>query len=258
MRVQVTGLERVDLKKYIRRNHPGLKITATNPEVIICYGGDGTLLYAERHYPGKVKVMIRKSQVCDNCVAETKEKILTELEKRNYSVYKHNLLEATCGRRKIYGLNDILVGHERMNSALRFNVYLNGVQYGHEVLGDGILVSTPFGSTGYYQSITRSNFQEGLGIAFSNSVNVTDNLVVNNNTRIKIEITRGPGMLVQDNAKEMIDLEAGNVVNIRRSKKFARLAMIKGRGRKYNIGMSQNRVPLGYCQICGKEFTDYA
>lgn len=257
MRVQVTGLERADLKKYIRKNHPGLKITSKNPEAIICYGGDGTLLYAERHFPHKVKVMIRKSQVCDKCVAETKQRILTELEKKNFSIFKHNLLEARLKNKKLFGLNDILVGHDQMNSALRFKVYLDEVQYGHEILGDGILVSTPFGSTGYYQSITRSNFQEGLGIAFSNSVNVTDNLVVKNRTKIKIEISRGPGMLVQDNAKETIKLEAGDVIHIYRSKKYARLAQIKGRGKKYNIGMSQNRVPLGYCQVCGKEFTEY-
>ena len=257
MRVQVTGLERSELRKYIRKNHPGLKITKDNPEVIICYGGDGTLLYAERHFPRKVKVMIRKSQVCEKCVAETKEKILTELEKRNYTIFKHNLLEAKVKNNKIFGLNDILVGHEQMNSALRFKVYLNEVQYGHEVLGDGMLVSTPFGSTGYYQSITRSNFQEGLGIAFSNTVNVIGNLVVKNNTKMKVEITRGPGILVQDNAKKFVKVETGDTINIYRSKRYARLAMIKGRGKKYNIGMSQNRVPLGYCQVCGKEFTDY-
>ncbi|MFH1536738.1 MAG: hypothetical protein ABID45_01995 [Patescibacteria group bacterium] len=256
MRIQIVGLEKKELASYIRKNHPKLKIT-NNPEVILCYGGDGTLLYAERHFPKKIKVMIRKSQICSKCLNETRENILQELEKKNFKIIQQHLLEAAVKKNKVYGLNDILIAHEKINTALRFKISLDGIQYGHEILGDGVLISTPFGSTGYYQSITRSNFQRGIGIAFNNTVNFIGHLVIKEKTIIKIEITRGPGLVFPDNAKKSIKVETGDIIKISRSTKFANLANFKGKNRKYNIGMSQNRVPLGLCQICAKGYTEY-
>lgn len=258
MKIDVTGLQREELVKYIKKNHPNLVITKKNPKAIICYGGDGTLLYAERHYPGKLKVMIRKSQVCNKCLNQTKHNILQALEKNQFKEHKHYLLEARIGNKRIYGLNDILVAHEKMNTALRFKIYLNDIQYGHEILGDGVLVSTPFGSTGYYQSITRSNFQEGLGIAFNNSVNVLGHLVVKDKNIIKIKVTRGPACIFPDNVKKSVMAETGKKITIQKSKRYSKLAIFRGRAAKFNISTSQNRVPLGYCQVCAKEYTDYA
>lgn len=258
MKIDVVGLERDELVNYIKKNHPALEITKKNPKIIISYGGDGTLLYAERNYPGKLKVMIRKSQVCSKCLNETKHNILSALEHQKFKEHKHFLLEARVGNKRIYGLNDILVAHEKMNTALRFKIYLNDVQYGQEVLGDGVLISTPFGSTGYYQSITRSNFQEGLGIAFNNSVNVLGHLVVKEKNIITVKITRGPACIFPDNAKKSVVAETGKKITIQKSKRYSKLAIFSGSSAKFNISTSQNRVPLGYCQVCAKEYTDYA
>ena len=166
-------------------------------------------------------------------------------------------MEAEVKRKKVYGLNDILIAHETINTALRFKISLDGIQYGHEILGDGVLISTPFGSTGYYQSITRSNFQKGIGIAFNNTVNFIGHLVIKEKTNIKIEVTRGPGLVAPDNSKKAIRINTGDIIKVNRSDKFANLAHFKGKNRKYNIGMSQNRVPLGLCQICAKGYTEY-
>ena len=37
-----------------------------------------------------------------------------------------------------------------------------------KVIGDGLLVATPFGSSGYYRSITGGLFESGIGVAFNN------------------------------------------------------------------------------------------
>lgn len=37
-----------------------------------------------------------------------------------------------------------------------------------KVIGDGLLVATPFGSSGYYRSITGGVFEIGVGVAFNN------------------------------------------------------------------------------------------
>lgn len=253
MKVIVAGLQRADLVKHIRKQYPTLRIVRTQPDFILCYGGDGTLLYAERVYPGVPKVMIRHSRVCHNCARMTRDTILTMLTTGKYELIEHPLIEAKVRGKIIYGLNDIIIGHATINTSVRYNVYLDDAQYGGEYLGDGVIVATPLGSTGYYQSITHSTFQEGLGIAFNNTVNNIGHLVVASNTEVKVKVNRGPALVVADNAKVFHNLDKGQTTVIRQSHRSTYIAYFKGKHyRQYNIGVGENRVPLGYCQICSK------
>lgn len=254
MRVIVTGLQKSTLEKVIRKKYPAIKLVRSRPDFILCYGGDGTLLYAERKFSGIPKVMIRHSRVCNNCARLTRDKILEKLTAGKYELVEHPLLEASAKGKKIYGLNDIIVGHATINTSVRYNVYLNGAQYGGEYLGDGVIVATALGSTGYYQSVTHSTFQSGLGIAFNNTVNNIGHLVVSGQAEIKVKVNRGPALVVADNAKSFIPLDKGQIVKIRRSHKSTYIVYFKGKHyRQYNIGIGENRVPLGYCQICSND-----
>ena len=200
MKIKIYGPDREKLKSYIRRHYPQFEILKkqdpTKPKLDICYGGDGTLLLAERKDPGVPKVGIRNSQICATCRNETRDTILKLIAEKKYTVIKHRKITAIHKKRKITALNDIIIGHFHINTAIRFKVYIDGIQYGGEFLGDGIVAATPVGSTAYYQAITRSNFQEGIGLAFNNSVNAIGHIIVNNDTKIKVVITRGPGVYV--------------------------------------------------------------
>ncbi len=253
MKVIITGLKRAELTTYVRKHYPELRIAKSKPDFILCYGGDGTLLYAERVYPGVPKVMIRNSRVCNTCARMTRDKVLSKLTAGMYELVEHPLVEAKIRGKTIYGLNDIIIGHATINTSVRFNTYLNGEQYGGEYLGDGIIVATPLGSTGYYQSITHSTFQRGLGIAFNNTVNNLGHLVVSSDTEVKIRVNRGPALAVADNAHTFFPLDKGQIVTVRQSHRSTYIVYFKGKHyRQYNIGVGENRVPLGYCQICSK------
>jgi len=68
-------------------------------------------------------------------------------------------------------LNEISLHHASPTLATVFvpRIRDRGETVGFErVVGDGILVATPFGSTGYYRSITGGQFTDGLGVAFNN------------------------------------------------------------------------------------------
>ncbi|MDP3971215.1 MAG: hypothetical protein Q8P90_06035 [bacterium] len=255
MRVIITGLEGKELGKIIRNKFSNIKIVKSNPDFILCYGGDGTLLYAEREYPGVPKVMIRHSRVCHNCARVTRETILSLLSRGKYYLREHPLLEAASKGSILYGLNDIIVGHATINTSLRYSVSLNGEPYGGEYLGDGLIVATPLGSTGYYQSVTQSTFQEGLGVAFNNTVNIIGHLVIASDTEVKVKVNRGPGLVVADNAKKFLRIDKGESVVIKQSHRSTHIVYFKGKKyRQYNIGLGENRVPLGFCQICSKQF----
>jgi len=256
MRIHILGLERQSLIEYVRGHFPDIEVVESNPDVIVCYGGDGTLLYGERLYPGVPKVMLRNSQVCASCAQEAKEVVLPLLRDSQYTVVDHLKLEARLGTRTLTAMNDIVLAHPHVNGTLRAKVSINHQPYGDAILGDGIVVSTPVGSTGYYQSITRSHFQSGIGIAFNNTVNIVGHLVVDESTHIAVDIIRGPGLVAADNNEEHIPLSTGDHVEVYASKDTAHLIRFSEANARFSLGVSTERVPLGFCQICHQRYIE--
>jgi len=108
------------------------------------------------------------------------------------------------------------VHNARPTSSLRCRVFVDDQEFGHEIVGDGVVVATPFGSTAYYRSITRGIFHLGIGLAFNNSIEQVDHLVLGEDAHIRVRITRGPAVVVADNHPEMISLEEEDEVSVRR------------------------------------------
>ena len=52
------------------------------------------------------------------------------------------------------GINDIVLSRKLIASAIRYRIWANGELLRSQVVADSLVVSTPFGSTGYFQSIT--------------------------------------------------------------------------------------------------------
>ena len=42
----------------------GFEVVEKNPDFIVCYGGDGTVLFSERKFPGVPKLIIKTSRAC--------------------------------------------------------------------------------------------------------------------------------------------------------------------------------------------------
>lgn len=195
-----------------------LEIVKQNPEVVISFGGDGTLLGAERDYPEIPKIILKNSQICHLCTVLPNEKILELLSKNKLKIKEFIKLEAVVGNKKITALNDIIIAHKFPNLAIRFEIFQK------KYIGDGLVFSTPFGSTGYFYSITKKTFKNGFGIAFNN--------IHNGNEKIKlfsekttVLITRGPAVLASDNDQNLINLEENQEIIIRRAPQPARLLL---------------------------------
>ena len=107
---------------------------------------------------------------------------------------------------------------------MRYDVRIDGELYGQEIVGDGVGVSTVHGSTAYYRSITHSIFRTGIGLAFSNSTELVNHLVLPEDSVINIKIIRGPGELTADNAPEMPLVKDGSECEIRMSDLKAEMA----------------------------------
>ncbi len=264
LRVYVVGLNRDQLILRIQKEYPDLQVindqcadeSSVTPEicdVVICYGGDGTLLYGEQHIPTVPKLMLRSTMLCTQCRETAATEMLTALSSKNYTLEPHMKLEARSQNHTHLGLYDIMIGHSRINVSVRLRFAINGVRHPEEIVGDGLIISTPLGSTGYYQSITRSNFSSGIGIAFNNSVNTMSNLVVDEDAQIEMIITRGRAVVTSDNNEEPEIVDTDATITVQKSQAVASLVTFSGELEKYNFAM--NRFAGGICQLCQKHST---
>ena len=207
----------------------GLEITDKNPEVIFSYGGDGTLIESEFAFPGIPKLLLRGSKICKRCSPLSNEEILKRLAAGQYETEKRIKLEAVVKGEIIAGVNDIVVRNQDHRHAMRYHLWLNNRQIDNmenEIIGDGIVVATPFGSTGYYRSITDSFFELGIGLAFNNSTEQVDHMVLPETSEIKLQIVRGPAIVYADNQDKGILVAEGDEVKIKKSKQVFNLVRI--------------------------------
>jgi NAD+ kinase len=180
-----------------------------NPDIVIACGGDGTFLIAERRFPGIPKILLKDSNTCKQCCDFDIEKIIEKFNKKEYKLFEIKKLKAVYENyetRELIGINDIVIRNTLPTEAIRFKLKINEKELG-EFIGDGIVVSTPYGSKAYFSSITRKEIENGIGIAFNNTTKHHDFLIADHNDKIEIEIIRGPGVLVADNNRDFIDLE---------------------------------------------------
>ena len=184
------------------------------PELVIAHGGDGTLLEAERLYPGLPKLTIRDAGTAPLCPEHSCENQLENYLAGNAGVTRLPKLGGFAPGGNLRGINDIFIHNQQRVNALRYRVWIDGELYANEIVGDGAGVSTIHGSTAYYRSITHSLFRVGLGLAFSNCTEAVDHLVVPESSRITLEIVRGPGLMVADNSPNLVTLNEGDRVDI--------------------------------------------
>ena len=205
--------------------HAGLHLTSGTPDVVICFGGDGTLLAAELQWPGIPKLPIRDSRRGLRCIPHPAPQVIDRLASGRLVRTQFMKLECAIGRSgssdpmcSVIAMNEVNVHMGHINSAVRFKLWLDGEPYqnGTEILGDGFLVSTPFGSTAYFNQLTRGLFHAGLGFAFKSTSEHTSHVVVPEEVEARILITRGPAVLAFDNSLEYFDLQADDELVIRK------------------------------------------
>ena len=227
MKIAIVGPEYEKALPLLQKHGDFFEVTENNPEVVISYGGDGTLMEAEHLYPGVPKLYLRNSHIA-KLAHQTKEneEILEQFVKGRYKIQECFKLEATAKSKTLVGLNDIVVHNENPRHSIRYTVQVDSGIVSNEIIGDGLVFATPLGSTGYYRSITDSSFEIGIGLAFNNSTEQSDHIVLQENRVIKVKITRGPAFCYADNQKEYVELLPGEMVEVRKSSLLAKIIRV--------------------------------
>jgi NAD+ kinase len=191
------------------------------PELIVTYGGDGALLGAVRDHSGIPKLPLRDTATAPTCALHQTEKIIADFVAGKLQCRELPRIKAVADGGELSGINDLVLHSFDPTSALRYKVFINGELHAKEVFGDGICFATPHGSTGYYRAITRGTFRIGLGVAFNNSSEAVNHLVLPEDSVVTVEILRGPALLTADNDPRKIKVEVGGSVRFFQSGKTA-------------------------------------
>ena len=130
---------------------------AENSDILFAIGGDGTILSTVRRLGSKMKpimgIHIGGLGFLSESTEEYLEQSIDYIKTGNYSISKRMLLNASVelekGEIQTYSaLNDIVVDHGPSARLLKSEIHVSG-QYLNTYESDGIIFSTPTGSTAY-------------------------------------------------------------------------------------------------------------
>ena len=218
MKILLVGKNSKNIEGSVKKH--GFSLVQDKPDVIISYGGDGTLLYAEIHHPGIPKLPLRESRFCHKCSDHQDEELLTKLKNHQLRLKEYAKLETKYQNQTLLALNDFVIRNEHTIHAIRFQITSISSQL---FIGDGIVLSTPFGSSGYFKSITQKTFKEGFGLAFNNTTQKIDPIFLNKDDQVQFKLIRGVAILTFDNSSKVYPVEIGKVITFKLSSQKARI-----------------------------------
>ena len=134
-------------------------------DVIIVLGGDGSLLETARNATETSKPFLGVNFGKLGFLADVKEnEVLNRIkmiEDGNYYIEERIMLDASYENKKICALNDIVIDKGASQRVLKVSVDING-KYFTTYTSDGLIISTPTGSTAYNMSANGPIVQPGV------------------------------------------------------------------------------------------------
>jgi NAD+ kinase len=135
---------------------PVTLLTDESPlDVLLSFGGDGTLLRGARSLGGRdvpiMGVNLGRVGFLTTATPENFEQAIDDLLQKRYEVEERRVLETTIGdaeRRGQLALNDVVVHKAGVARVILIRVSVDGEQVG-QYSADGIIIATPTGSTAY-------------------------------------------------------------------------------------------------------------
>lgn len=213
-----------------------------NAEMVVCFGGDGTILHMAKAATRKNIPLLGVNIGTMGFMAELES---TELDKlallaeENYRIDSRMMLDVTVYRDRdiIFHdicLNDVVITKGAVARIIHLSVKCDGVQ-AMECGGDGVIVATPSGSTAYSLSaggpIVEPEADNILITPICAHEVGSRCIVANGNRVINVSMTpntRRNAYLSVDGGKAL-RLNIGDVVTIKKSKLETKLIHLKDR-----------------------------
>lgn len=192
----------------IRKTLPGAMIRMVSEssmveglDLLMVLGGDGTLLSAARlsygHQVPILGVNIGNLGFMTGTDIEGLEKCLMKIEEGKFSIEDRMMLETTLdcpeGKKTFHALNDVVVHKGALGNIIHFELYVDN-DFSNSYRGDGIIITTPTGSTAYNLSAGGSIMYptvEAIGVtAICPHTFGVRNLILSSRQEIMIKVGR--------------------------------------------------------------------
>lgn len=224
-------------------------------ELIICLGGDGTLLSVAGHMKMKSIPVLGVNLGALGFLTEVKqEEIFEELAAflSGVSVIEERLMlsctvqsQKTRNERRLLALNDIVISREGLSRILRLEVRVSGEKI-TGFAGDGMIVATPTGSTAYSLSaggaVVHPKLEAILLTPICPHASALRPIVVSAHEKITVRLQSGSqdpakGLLTADGQENM---EIDDSFNIEITRANTPLRLVKSSKRSYFETLREN------------------
>ena len=197
-------------------------------DLLIAIGGDGTLLSSSRRYGYKgipiLGVNLGNLGFLTDLAPEDLTSCLVKVIQGKYIKDERFFLESSVGRKKstLIALNEFVIHSDLVAQLIEYELYLDG-SFVYRQKADGIIVSTPTGSTGYSMSgngpVVHPDVKAiTLVPMFPHSLN-TSPLVISEEAKISIKmISKKSKAKLSADSHNSISLDKGDLVNIVKAK----------------------------------------
>ena len=142
--LQSANIEEDNIKNFVELND--------SYDFAISVGGDGTILNSVEKI-GELSIPIiglntGRLRFLANSSLKNIEMVINKLKNNDFNISKRSIIEVLFNGEKKYALNEITVSRKNTTSLITIEAKLNN-QYLNTYWADGLIVSTPTGSTGY-------------------------------------------------------------------------------------------------------------
>ena len=217
LNLMINSLSNLDISLYLDEssNNKNKNFTVLEHEeyvkkvdIVIVFGGDGTLLNAARKYLNyEIPILgINMGNVgfLTDIRTENFEKTIKEVLEGSYKIEERNLVSAKFGNNHLYGLNEVVIHSGAYAQLMRYRLNVND-KVVYEQRSDGLIIATPTGSTAYALSAGGPIIHPSLDVwtilpMLPQSLSSRP-FVISSNEKVEMDLFDGPN----DNAKICVD-----------------------------------------------------
>ncbi|MDC0420332.1 NAD(+)/NADH kinase [Gammaproteobacteria bacterium] len=202
-------------------------------DLIIVFGGDGTLLGSARRYL-KFNIPILGINMgtvgfLTDIKIEDFDNVIKDIIDGNCKIEERNLVSATFQETTVYGLNEIVIHSGAYTQLMRYRLSVND-KVVYEQRSDGLIIATPTGSTAYALSAGGPIIHPELDVwtilpMLPQSISSRP-FVISSSAHVKVNLLRGPLESAKICADGQEDITAPYLEDINISKMEHKLRLV--------------------------------
>ena len=123
-----------------------------NSDFLVTLGGDGTLISVARrgfkHQKAVMGINLGTLGFLTDIMPNEIEAFLKKFKSNDYRIDKRMMIKATINGEEIVSFNDVVISRNVVSGMVKLDAKVNNISF-NKYYGDGLIVSTPTGSTAY-------------------------------------------------------------------------------------------------------------